>query len=137
MTNLFQNSCLYANPAKCQNIFWYRTTILIKLRKFGSKYAEYTVNSAEMSKIICRNLNLDSKILKNCPYTEKSLKLKYILQTRLPGYTTISRSAPSGQNATLAPDVKVIGYIEFKAAAYHHVDMLQFFVLLWPRLKPR
>ena len=60
--------------------------------------AEYTVNSAEISKNICRNLNLYSKILNNGPYKENSLKifcrLKYILGTRIPGYTTISRSAP-------------------------------------------
>ena len=61
-------------------------------------YTEYNVESAEISKKICRNLNLDSTILKNGPYTEISWKivcmLKYILSTRLPGYNTISRSGP-------------------------------------------
>ena len=38
------------------------------------KSAEYTVTSAEISKNICRNLNLVSKILNNGPFTEKSLK---------------------------------------------------------------
>jgi len=60
------------------------------------KSAEYTVKSAVISKNIFRNLNLDSKILNNGAYTENSLKifcrLKYILGTRIPGYTTISRS---------------------------------------------
>ena len=36
------------------------------------KAAEYTVKSAEISKNICRNLNLYSKILNNGPYTENS-----------------------------------------------------------------
>ena len=57
------------------------------------KSAEYTVKSVEISKNICRNLNLVSKILNNGLYTEKIFcRLKYILGNRIPGYTTISRS---------------------------------------------
>ena len=60
-------------------------------------YTEYNVESAEISKKICRNLNLDSTILKNGPYTKISWKIvcrvKYILRKRLPGYTTILNSS--------------------------------------------
>ena len=71
----------------------------IKLRNLAdniSNSADYIVKSTEISKNIWRNLNLESKILYNGTYTENSLKifcrLKYILGTRIPGYTTISRS---------------------------------------------
>ena len=103
--------CLLTRPnVKTYSATVHRQAIYIdKIKKIISKSAEnigrsaeYSFGSAEITKNLCIHLNLDSKILQNGPYTQKSLKiekslkivyrLKYFLRTRLTGHNTISRS---------------------------------------------